>query len=227
MTVSLRAAPTFGFTQSAVYYRPSDQQAAEDVAAILGNAQTHPMTGQYRGYAPAALVVVVGKDFHGTLAHAPPAKSTGLPPDIKQDAAMFRADFSSITRAANFPVLYPTVYQDQSQFQPWTPKPVRVYNIKEAGKGGNSLYAYWLFDNIAGAYWGIEETRFVSAPILTNPDQRRKLDRRTYQFYFNGTHIHLIAFISGHTAYWVQNTLRDDMSNADMIAIARSLKPLH
>ena len=81
--------------------------------------------------------------------------------------------------------------------------------------------------NQAGAYWGIEETRFTKAPILADPDQVRKLDGRTYQFYFNGSHIHMIAFISKHTAYWVQNTLRDDMSNADMIAVARSLKPLH
>jgi len=63
--------------------------------------------------------------------------------------------------------------------------------------------------------------------VLANPDRRIKLDGRTYQFYFNGSHIHMVAFISGHTAYWVQNTLRDDMPNKDMIAMARSLKPLH
>ena len=36
----------------------------------------------------------------------------------------------------------------------------------------------------------------------------------------------MVAFIEHGAAYWVQNTLRDDMSNADMIAIARSLKPV-
>ena len=30
----------------------------------------------------------------------------------------------------------------------------------------------------------------------------------------------MIAFIEHGAAYWVQNTLRDDLSNADMIAIA-------
>jgi hypothetical protein len=28
-----------------------------------------------------------------------------------------------------------------------------------------------------------------------------------------------------HVAYWVQNTLLDELSNADMIAIASSLRP--
>ena len=36
----------------------------------------------------------------------------------------------------------------------------------------------------------------------------------------------MVAFIWHGAAYWVQNTLRDDMSNEDMIAITRSLKPV-
>jgi hypothetical protein len=54
----------------------------------------------------------------------------------------------------------------------------------------------------------------------------RKVGKRSFQFYFNGPKIHMIAFIQDGTAYWVQNTLLDDLSNADMIAIARSLKPV-
>ena len=80
--------------------------------------------------------------------------------------------------------------------------------------------------NIAGADWGIEETRFTDAPILDDPNAMRKVGKRSFQFYFNGPKIHMIAFIQDGTAYWVQNTLLDDLSNADMIAIARSLKPV-
>ena len=54
----------------------------------------------------------------------------------------------------------------------------------------------------------------------------RKLDGRTYQFWFDGANIHLIAIVQGGTAYWVINTLRDDLSNQDMVAIARSLEPV-
>ena len=79
--------------------------------------------------------------------------------------------------------------------------------------------------NLAGAYWGIEETRFASAPILTNPSTTRTINSRHLQFFFNGSHIHLIATIQNGVAYWVTNTLRDDLSNADMIAVAESLQP--
>jgi hypothetical protein len=123
------------------------------------------------------------------------------------------------------------VRQDGSTLQtmygtPLSGTSVRLYNIKDAGGGNNSAYSYWSYNGTPGAYWGIEQTRFVKAPILANPDQQRKLDGRTYQFYFNGSHIHMVAFIWHGAAYWVQNTLRDDMSNEDMIAIARSLKPV-
>jgi hypothetical protein len=226
VTVSLNAAPTFNFGQSVVYYRPGDQQAATDVADILGGAVAKPITAAYKTYAAHGLVVVLGKSFTGTLAHEPSKSTGGLPSDVTRDSTTYRADFQGANGPANFPVLYPTVRQDASTFVPWVTSPIRTYGIKEAGGGNNSLYAYWGYNGIAGAYWGIEETRFTKAPILANPDQRRTLDGRTYQFYFNGSHIHMVAFIEHGTAYWVQNTLRDDMSNADMIAIARSLKPV-
>jgi LCP family protein required for cell wall assembly len=226
VSVSLNPAPTFTFGQSVVYYRPSDQQAAADVAAILGGAVAKPITTAYKAYAAHGLVVVLGKSFTGKLAHEASKSTTGLPSDVTRDATTYRADFQTANGPANFPVLYPTVRQDASTFVPWVHSPIRTYNIKDAGGGNNSLYAYWGYNGIAGSYWGIEETRFTNAPILANPDQRRKLDGRTYQFYFNGSHIHMVAFIEHGTAYWVQNTLRDDMSNADMIAIARSLKPV-
>ena len=226
VTVSLNPAPTFSFDQSVVYYRPGDQQAATDVADILGGAVAKPITAAYKAYASNGLVVVLGKSFTGKLAHVASKSTGGLPSDVTRDSTTYRADFQGANGPANFPVLYPTVRQDASTLVPWVSSPIRTYRIAEAGGGTNSLYAYWGYNGIAGAYWGIEETRFTKAPILANPDQRRTLDGRTYQFYFNGSHIHMVAFIEHGTAYWVQNTLRDDMSNADMIAIARSLKPV-
>ena len=234
VTVSNTPAPSFSFAQSAIYYRAKDKLAAQDVATILGGAQTHPITPAYAAFASSGLVVVIGKSFHGTLAEPPPSKTptNSLPSDIVRDSSIYRSSFLQADGPANFRVLYPTVRQTGSTLQTMLGTPdsgtaVRVYNIKDAGGGNNSAYAYWSYNGTPGAYWGIEQTRFTSAPILANPDQQRKLDGRTYMFYFNGAHVHMVAFIWNNTAYWVQNTLRDDMSNPDMIAIARSLKPVH
>ena len=196
-TVSTTPAPSFSFTQNAIYYRAKDKAAAQDVAEILGSSQTHPITPAYAAFAASRLVVVIGKDFHGTLAKNPPSQTPagGLPPDMVRDATTYHDPFLQADGPANFPVLYPTVRQTASVLQTGVGTPVRYYNISDAGGGNNSAYAYWWYNGTPGAYWGIEETRFTGAPILANPDQQRKLDGRQYMFYFNGAHIHMVAFI--------------------------------
>ena len=124
-------------------------------------------------------------------------------------------------------MLYPTVSQVNSTFDLYQDDmPVRTYTITAAGKHANSMYAYWAMPNLAGAYWGIEETRFTGAPILANPDAVRTIGGRKLQFYLDGSQIHLIAYVHHGIAYWLTNTLRDDLTNAEMIAIAKSLKPV-
>ena len=225
--VSSVPAPSFDYAQNWVYYRSGSLKAAQDLATILGHAQTAPLPSTFT-YA-SDIVVVVGTPFAGKTAVKPPrqAHPGGLPADIVADDQAYLPYFQGAARALPFPVLYPTVQETASQFDDYTlDQPVRIYNIADAGKGWNSMYAVFQMPNQAGAYWGIEETRFIDAPILRNPDLKRKLDRRTYQFYFNGGHIHLIAILHGGVAYWVANTLRDDLSNPAMIAIARSLRPV-
>ena len=227
VSVASTPAPSFDYTQNWVYYRDGSQKAAADLVKILGNAQAKSLPPEFT-YA-SDIVVVVGKPFDGKTAIAPPKQRQpgGLPPDIIADDQAYLGYFQGAQRSLRFPVLYPTVQQADSQFDDFTTnQPVRVYNIKEAGKGWNSMYAVFQMPNAPGAFWGIEETRFTDAPILDNPDLERKLDGRTYRFYFNGEHIHMIALVDRGVAYWVSNTLRDDLSNAAMIAISRSLRPV-
>ena len=137
-------------------------------------------------------------------------------------------------------MLYPTLAQANSTFCPWVPtpagagslacqgssnEPIRVYNIPAAGGGANSMYAVF-YDQAVNGYWGIEETKFTAAPLLATPNAYRHLDGRTYKFFFNGSHLQTVSFTENGVAYWVSNTLLDDLTNDEMIAIARSLKPV-
>jgi hypothetical protein len=153
-----------------------------------------------------------------------PAHTSALPADITPDSQAYLTEFRAMRNRVSFPVLYPTVTQNDSEV-PQT-SPIRAYHILADGHHRSSLYAYFDMPGTPGASWGIEETRFADAPILANPSATRKVGKRTFQFSFNGPRIHMIAFIESDTAYWVQNTLLDDLSNADMIAIAKSLRPV-
>ena len=237
-------AATFKYHQTWVFYRAGQAEAAADLAHIFGGtAQITPMVASISATAPTApIVAVVGSPFTGKLAVAAPAKSsTGGPPPTISPTSEYRPDFLAAARALKFPVLYPTVSQVDSTFCPWVPSPygagqlacqgtsptgVRIYNIAAAGGGANSMYAVFSDASGSGGYWGIEETSFTSAPLLNDPNATRTLNGRTYQFYYNGGHIQTIAFIANGAAYWVENSLLDNLTNAEMIAIARSLKPV-
>ena len=173
-------------------------------------------------------MVVLGTDYGGKLAIHPSHKSpsSALPSTITPDNQVYLQAFHDAAHRAHIPGMYPTVTQSASNFVPFTPTtPIRTYVIDNGGHGYHSLYAMFQMPGLAGAWWGIQETGFADAPILQNPATTRRLDGRTYRFYYNGPHLHLVAFAYRNRVYWVINTLLDDLTNPEMVAIARSLKP--
>jgi LCP family protein required for cell wall assembly len=220
-------ADTQDYTQTWVYYRAGFQGAAADVKKILGVGQTGPLPASFSG-ASAQVVAVLGTDYGGKLAIHPPKKATSsaYPSTITPDNQVYLQAFTDAAHRAHIPGMYPTVTQSSSDFVPYTSTtPIRNYVIRSSGHGYNSLYAMFSLRTIAGAYWGIEETGFADAPILANPTTTRTLDGRQYRFYYNGPHLHLVAFTYRKRVYWVINTLLDDLTNPEMVAIARSLRP--
>jgi LCP family protein required for cell wall assembly len=241
-------APEQNYPHTWAYYRPGAQAVAGDLAHILGDGATaSPMPASVASAigSRARVAVVIGKGFTGKLAVTAPAKKPAKPagpPATITSTTEYRADFAHAKAVLHFPIMYPTVTQADSTLCPWVPKPAgpgvlscqgtstsptRIYGIPAAGKGWNSTYAVFHMSAPSGdAYWGIEETRYTDAPLLQTPNATRKLDGRKYLFFFNGSHIQTIAFIQNDVAYWVQNTLLDDLSDPEMVAIARSLKPV-
>ena len=74
-------------------------------------------------------------------------------------------------------------------------------------------------------YWGIEETSWTDAPILSGPSVTRMIGGREYRLFYNGSRLHVVAFEEKNGAYWVVNTLLDKLSNETMLAIAKGLRP--
>ena len=163
------------------------------------------------------------------LTTPPQVRSTGPPAGPTHAGHQaYRADFlTGDSTTLSFPVLYPTVTPGHVDVRARraTCRSGRTH-ITAAGRHGNSLYAYWGSRASPAPTGG---SRRHGSPMRRSspiPTPCGTIGGRTYQFYFNGSQIHMIAFVEHGTAYWVQNTLRDDLSNADMIAIAKSLKPV-
>ena len=103
-------------------------------------------------------------------------------------------------------------------------EPVRRYRVAK-GHWGVRL----VFRTGAREYWGVEETDWNDAPALGDRSFRHVLGRkpkRTYDFYYSGSHLHMIVLRANGASYWVVNTLLDSLSNETMLAIARGLRPM-
>ena len=74
-----------------------------------------------------------------------------------------------------------------------------------------------------GEYYGIQGTDWTDPPILAAPDERRALGSRTFELYYDGRHLRRVALRTVEGSWWVTNTLTLSLTNAQMLAIARSL----
>jgi LCP family protein required for cell wall assembly len=133
------------------------------------------------------------------------------------------AGSSEAVRAAievPFPVLYPTFQSGPAEQQQ-----VRVYTLKD--QQGNLHHAYVVVwqQNIEGGYYDFEGSDWLNPPLFAHA-RTQSIDGRSYRLIDDGAHIHVIGWRSGRVLYWLTNTLLEELSNAQMIALAKSAQPL-
>jgi LCP family protein required for cell wall assembly len=197
--------------------------ASKQVAKLFSEASTGPLTPRFRPYANGAtLVVVVGKTYTGSLAGASPV--TQVPKHQAPHTSFYpsatRALMRGIKHRVPFKLQYPTVIDRSSRVDNEPPNP-RVYTVN-----GHKAVRLVFSTGTPGEFWGIQETNWTGAPALSEKNFIRHFGKRTFEFFYSGSHLHMIVLREHGATYWVVNTLIDSLSNETMIAIARGLRPL-
>ena len=77
-----------------------------------------------------------------------------------------------------------------------------------------------------GGYYGFEGTNWTDPPLFAHARSQR-IAGRLYLFVDDGSHIHDIGWRERGALYWVSNTLLEDLSNRQMLALAQSARPMH
>jgi LCP family protein required for cell wall assembly len=129
----------------------------------------------------------------------------------------------AVTAAPNvpFPLEYPSL-----QTGPAIPEEVHVYTLEDEHKHKHHAYvAVWQQDGLGG-YYDVEGMDWVNIPLFAHATQQR-IGGRSYLIVDDGSHIHDIGWRTGKVIYFVSNTLLEDLSNSQMIAIARATHTLH
>jgi LCP family protein required for cell wall assembly len=152
----------------------------------------------------------------------PPAKVTDLIPDVSDGKAQAAA-----LGNVGMPVLIPSQIASGSRYEvPIAGEYPRAYLIHDRGGAPHAAYRIVLSLNpVIGQYYGVQGTTWRNPPILNSPTETRTVGGKQLALYFNGRKLTLVAWRTPTGAYWISNTLTDDLNNQQMIGIAASLVP--
>src|SRR5438034_3685697 len=217
-------APRFNYFRTVVYYDPAQPKAkaaAAQLANLFGDADVKPLPRTMSTLANGAMAtVVVGQNFHGTIAPAPvdqtPKKQ---PPQVTLNPSLTRSQLLSVRRRVPFRLELPRFVANYSKLE--FDAPIRVYNIKKGYKAVRMP-----FSTGSNEYWGIQETNWDQAPALADASFTHAIHKRQFSLYYSGPHLHMVVLRENGATYWVINTILDSLSNETMLAIARGLQPL-
>jgi LCP family protein required for cell wall assembly len=226
----LADAPSQGYYGTTVYYdavqAQAKQAAAELKTAFGAHTTIAALPPELSGYAQEAgnplTVVVVGSSFGGELvnpqAHvAPPPVHTA--PAVRSEPSLTTYSLEQVRSKVPFRILVPTTVEQSSRLS--SLDGVRPFK-PVAHRHELALTFVTAAQNV---YWQVIETDWTDAPVLRHPTAFEHIGGRTYRLYTTGGNIHMIVLRQGGASYWVVNTLRDELSNETMIAIAKGLQP--
>jgi hypothetical protein len=223
-------APSQSYFPTNVYFddqQPNAHVAATQLQKLFKGSIVGSMPPEIVPLAQSAgnplTVIVLGSSFDGKL----PAESTPVDttpkhqaPDVFSSPGTTLQALRDVRRRLPFRIQVPHVLERHSGLAQLTP--IRVYKPAPHHKALRMTFV----TGPGNVYWGIEETDWNDAPALAHPTATRTFGGRPFDFYYVGSHLHMVVLRNGNASYWVVNTLLDELSNETMIAIARGLQPL-
>jgi polyisoprenyl-teichoic acid--peptidoglycan teichoic acid transferase len=150
-------------------------------------------------------------------------RRAGLEDRLDDGRALARA--APWRQATRMPLLVPAQLSEKGRYPRSTaeaPNPRRY--VLEDGTGERHT-AYRLVveeDASDGQYYGVQGTTWKNPPLLDARHRTVRYDGRDYGLYADGGRLRLVAWRTNRGTYWVSNTLSLDLSNAEMLGIARS-----
>jgi LCP family protein required for cell wall assembly len=175
-------------------------------------------TQQFLGVQSPSTSLASAQRRHGHKRHKS-AASTGL---IGAASEMKSVALQLVSNGARgIPIYYPRMRLPSDVVQ----GPPRAYEI---AVGGHLYHAYRIVVKMRGIgdYWGVQGMGWTNPPILREASTVKKFGHRRFFVYSDGARTRLVAWKTRDATYWVANSLEQTLSRSQMLAIARSAKPL-
>jgi LCP family protein required for cell wall assembly len=126
----------------------------------------------------------------------------------------------SVKLGSRLPVLYPKVMTTSGNYKS---ADSRSYTIRDRSGKRHRAYRIVAYAGMVGQYYGVQGTDWASPPLLDDPSETRRIGGRTFELFYDGKNVRLIALRTSRGTYWVSNTLLRSLTVKQMLAIAQSL----
>jgi LCP family protein required for cell wall assembly len=114
----------------------------------------------------------------------------------------------------------PTAWSSGFTYDQW-----RNYSV-ETTDGKHSAASVAVVQTSQYGYWSIQAMRWQNPPAVQNPGSTQTIKGRKFMLFYQGDHLHMVAWREHSTLYWVINTLDNQLSNDLILGLAASCKPV-
>ena len=198
----------FNVTLLSTYDVASEQQIQESVRSFLeGTAAIHKPT----------LISATRVTAHSQ--HASRPARVPLTPTTPAELEQARSQGPDLP----FALEYPRVRDSLAAAEPDT---LRVYDIHDQHGHIHPIYVVVIDRGEVGQYYDVQGTTWTDPPLLNDPGQTIHVGPRTYELFYAGERVRVIAWHEAGAVYWIENTLTNDVSPRAMLAIAEQTLPV-
>ncbi len=114
----------------------------------------------------------------------------------------------------------------RNQYALADPDALRLYSIRDERGVPHRAYVVVVSRGRVGQYYDVQGTDWSDAPMFSKPDQTVHVGNRTYELYYEGSNLKMVAWHEFGAVYWIRNTLTDDVPNSEMLAMAEETYPV-
>jgi LCP family protein required for cell wall assembly len=103
---------------------------------------------------------------------------------------------------------------------------LRLYDIRDQHGHLHPSYVIVVDRGGLGEFYDAQGTTWSNPPLLSNPSQTVRVGPRTYELFYAGEHLTVVAWREGGASYWIQNTLTNGVQPREMLAMAEQTLPV-
>ena len=101
-----------------------------------------------------------------------------------------------------------------------------LYAIRDQRGHIHPIYVVVIDRGELGQFYDVQGTNWNDPPLLSDPGQTVHVGSRTYELFYAGEQIRVIAWHEAGAVYWIENTLTENVSPRAMLAMAEQTLPV-